>query len=74
MDTTNFTTIVIDSFYMDILVKYDPPMVVNLSFAMHSHVELGVSKALSIHPKLQVDAIIDDVLGPLPDNAAITAV
>ena len=62
LDTFNLTTHGIRSYHLDVVIKYEPPTIVNVSFSVPPLLMAEVPKLLSFHPQLEVEGIPGNLL------------
>ena len=62
IDTVNLTTHGVKSYHLNVIVNYDPPSILNVTFHIEDLLKVEVPALLTFHPQLEVQGIPHDVL------------
>ena len=65
IDTVNLTTHGVKSYHLDVIVNYEPPTILNVTFEVKDMITVEVPKLLTFHPQLEVQGIPHDILSDL---------
>ena len=61
-ETVNLTTHGVKSYHLDVIVNYEPPTILNVTFQVKDMIKVEVPKLLTFHPQLEVQGIPHDIL------------